>query len=142
MQKHDTTALSDKHREMLEVGSAIAPEIIGARGYRTVRRADVPVDFAGYQRRNGLVMPLYSPDGITTGYQLRPDRPRRDERGAHNRRRSSEDAWGRRRPQHPALDDRRREKGRRPRKPGALRHLPGWRLDVPPEGQRRDAAVL
>jgi len=81
MQKHDTTALSDKHREMLEVGSAIAPEIIGARGYRTVRRADVPVDFAGYQRRNGLVMPLYSPDGITTGYQLRPDRPRRDKRG-------------------------------------------------------------
>jgi predicted transcriptional regulator len=66
---------------MLEVESGISPEIIGGRGYRTVSRADVPDDFASYQRRNGLLIPLYSPDGTTTASQLRADRPRRDKRG-------------------------------------------------------------
>jgi hypothetical protein len=65
---------------MLLGESGIAPEIVGGRGYRSVSRAEVPEDFADYQRRNGLLIPLYSPDGTTTGYQLRPDRPRRDKR--------------------------------------------------------------
>src|SRR5829696_4018816 len=80
-QQQRTIYLSQRHRQMLQAESAIAPEIIGARGYRTVQRADVPEDFADYQRRTGLLIRLYSPDGITTGYQLRPDRPRRDKRG-------------------------------------------------------------
>src|SRR5215217_5198987 len=75
-----TTYLPERHRQMLHEESAISPEIIGGRGYRTVKRADVPEVFADYQRRSGLLIPLYSPDGTTTGYQLRPDRPRRDKR--------------------------------------------------------------
>ncbi len=34
--------------------------------------------FSKYQRRPGLVVPMFSPDGETVGYQLRPDRPRKN----------------------------------------------------------------
>src|SRR3954447_23276332 len=62
---------------MLEVESSIAPEIAAERGYYTIRsRSEVPETFAGYQRRLGLVVPMFSPDGITRGWQLRPDKPR------------------------------------------------------------------
>jgi DNA-binding MarR family transcriptional regulator len=73
--------LSEAHQAMLEVESGIAPEIIAERGYRTGRRSEVPPDFRGYQRRAGLLIPLYSPDGATSGHQLRPKNPRRDKRG-------------------------------------------------------------
>jgi hypothetical protein len=76
-----TDSLSAAHRRILERESAISPQIIEARGYRTVKRAEVPDGFAVYQRRTGLLIPLYSPDGTTTAPQLRPDRPRRDKRG-------------------------------------------------------------
>jgi hypothetical protein len=57
--------------------SAISDEVARGRGYYTARRkADVPECFKGYQRRLGLVVPLYSPDGQTTRYQLRPNNPR------------------------------------------------------------------
>ena len=52
------------------------------RGYYTARTsAEVPACFAGYQRKPGLVIPMFSPDGETTGYQLRPDRPRKKKNG-------------------------------------------------------------
>jgi len=74
--------LSDRHRRVLEKGSAIAPEVIAARGYCTAtRRADVPHVLSAWQRRPGLVVPTYSPDGVTHGYQLRPDRPIRRKDG-------------------------------------------------------------
>lgn len=73
----DQIELSEQHRRMLIVESSITPEVIAARGYRTITsRADIPPIFAEYQCRLGLLIPMYSPDGITTGYQLRPDRPR------------------------------------------------------------------
>jgi DNA-binding Lrp family transcriptional regulator len=71
--------LSPKHRAMLYEESGIAPEIAAERGYYTTRsRSEVPEAFAGYQRRLGLVVPMFSPDGITRGWQLRPDKPRRE----------------------------------------------------------------
>jgi Domain of unknown function (DUF3854) len=70
--------LSDNHSKMLFDESGIAPEIIAERGYYTARRrSEVPGAFADYQRRLGLVVPMFSPDGESTGYQLRPDKPRR-----------------------------------------------------------------
>ncbi len=70
--------LSDAHRHMLLEESAISPEIAAERGYYTAtRRSQVPEAFKGYQRKPGLVVPMFSPDGKTVGYQLRPDRPRK-----------------------------------------------------------------
>ena len=69
--------LSAEHERMLAVESAITPEVIAAREYRTIAdRADVPQMFAEYQRRRGLLIPMCSPDGISIAYQLRPDKPR------------------------------------------------------------------
>jgi ribosomal protein S19E (S16A) len=71
--------LSDSHRRMLFAESGVSPEVAGERGYYTARRgSEVPEVFSKYQRRPGLVVPMYSPDGETVGYQLRPDRPRKD----------------------------------------------------------------
>lgn len=74
--------LSKDHLSMLLDESAIDPEIVRGRGYRTSPgRADAPATFKPYQRRAGLVMPMYSPDGESTSHQLRPDRPRKDKGG-------------------------------------------------------------
>src|SRR5215218_8312231 len=68
--------LSPDHRRMLYEGSAIPPDVAAARGYRTITSAaDVPPEFARWQRRPGLLVPTPSPDGETVGYQLRPDKP-------------------------------------------------------------------
>ena len=70
--------LSDKHRAMLYDGSGISPDVAAERGYYTARRrSEVPEAFAVYQRRLGLVVPMFSPDGEKSGYQLRPDKPRK-----------------------------------------------------------------
>ncbi len=70
--------LSDSHRRMLYEESGIDPDVAEERGYYTARsRSDVPEAFKDYQRRPGLVVPMFSPDGETVGYQLRPDRPRK-----------------------------------------------------------------
>jgi hypothetical protein len=71
--------LSDFHRKMLHDESGISPEVAAERGYYTARRrSEVPEAFKDYQRKPGLVVPMFSPDGETVGYQLRPDRPRKD----------------------------------------------------------------
>jgi Domain of unknown function (DUF3854) len=63
---------------MLYDESAIDPDVAEERGYYTARlRSEAPEVFKEYQRRRGLVVPMYSPDGETVGYQLRPDRPRK-----------------------------------------------------------------
>jgi Domain of unknown function (DUF3854) len=69
--------LSDAHRRMLYDESGIDPGVAAQRGYYTARlRSEVPETFRHYQRRRGLVVPMFSPDGETVGYQLRPDKPR------------------------------------------------------------------
>jgi hypothetical protein len=73
--------LSQKHREMLVRDSAIDPSVALERGYKTVRRRSELVEFQDYQRRLGLYVPLYSPDGITRSAQIRPDKPRMDKKG-------------------------------------------------------------
>jgi len=66
------------HRQVLDE-SGITPEIVAERGYYTARRgSEVPEVFEDYQRRPGLVIPMYSPDGITQSYQLRPGRARKN----------------------------------------------------------------
>jgi hypothetical protein len=68
--------LSDVHQRMLYEESAVDPGVAAARGYRTIRRrSEVPEAFADWQRRLGLLVPTYSPDGQASGYQLRPDKP-------------------------------------------------------------------
>jgi len=67
--------LSDSHHRQLKA-SDISDEVIAARGYRTIRhRSEVPDEFADWQRRLGLLVPTYSPDRVTSGHQLRPNRP-------------------------------------------------------------------
>jgi hypothetical protein len=66
--------LSPEDRWMLEVESSISPEYIAGRGYYTASRlVEVPNVFKGRQRRLGLVIPTYSPSGVT-GIRLRPKR--------------------------------------------------------------------
>jgi hypothetical protein len=61
---------------MLFEESGISPDVAAERGYRTItRRSEVPDDFANWQRRLGLLVPTYSPDGQTKGHQLRPNKP-------------------------------------------------------------------
>jgi hypothetical protein len=70
-------ALSEKHARQLFEESSIDPEVARERGYRTVRRRDELVKFPKWQRRLGLYVPTYSPDGETTGCLLRADKPRK-----------------------------------------------------------------
>src|SRR5829696_8638928 len=70
--------LSESHRRQLLEESGIDPDVAAERGYYTARnRSEVPEAFKDYQRKRGLVVPMFSPDGETVGYQLRPDRPRK-----------------------------------------------------------------
>src|SRR5215212_5619031 len=74
----ESRTLSDSHRRMLFEGSGIDPAVAEERGYYTARlRSEVPGAFKDYQRKPGLVVPMFSPDGQTVGYQLRPDKPRK-----------------------------------------------------------------
>ncbi len=75
---HAPRTLSDVHQRMLYEESAADPDVAKERGYYTARRrSEVPEAFLNYQRKPGLVVPMFSPDGETVGYQLRPDRPRK-----------------------------------------------------------------
>jgi len=67
--------LSDSHSQELDA-SDIAPRVRTARGYRTIcHQSEVPGEFAGWQRRLGLLVPTHSPDGKTKGHQLKPNKP-------------------------------------------------------------------
>ena len=72
---HNSSVLSEAHRQMLFEESGLDPGVVAERGYYTARRgADVPQDRGDLPDRPGLVIPMYSPDGITRSYQLRPNR--------------------------------------------------------------------
>lgn len=71
--------LSDSHRTMLEHKSGISPEVVTARGYKTVttktelkQRGFSPAQ----QNVPALLLPIYSPTGEVVLYQTRPDTPR------------------------------------------------------------------
>lgn len=76
--------LSTEHREMLELGSAITPEVIEARGYRTIeKQAELrSLKFSTAQCRvPGLLVPIHPPDASAVTHQFRPDSPRTDKKG-------------------------------------------------------------
>ena len=86
-QPQDTSAiaycqehLSDAHRAMLLDESAISPEVVRQRGYRTVTSPKDLADlgFAPRQRKvPGLLLPLHPTDGGEPPlYVYRPDKPR------------------------------------------------------------------
>lgn len=69
--------LAPHHRQMLEQESGITPEVIAARGYRTVTLAEaLHYGFSNRQARAGLLLPVHTTDGQTPLYVLRPDQPR------------------------------------------------------------------
>ncbi len=73
------TSLSPHHRTMLLEGSAVAPDVVEARGYRTVGDgAELEELGLGRDQRNtpGLLVPLYGPGGDVVLHQFRPDEPR------------------------------------------------------------------
>jgi Domain of unknown function (DUF3854) len=71
--------LSANHERMLFEESGIEPEIVKARGYRTVVRK-VELERLGFGRvqRNvpALLIPVFSPGGEVVLHQSRPDEPR------------------------------------------------------------------
>jgi hypothetical protein len=74
-------ALSPEHLRALVEGSAIAPEVISERGYRTATDAGEleKLNLAQYQRRvPALVVPVYDVDGKLRFHRARPDNPRGD----------------------------------------------------------------
>jgi hypothetical protein len=76
--------LSDRHRHMLEIESAITAEVIQARAYRTVEDPEelLNLGFQDYQAITpGLLVPLYDMWGNVSSYQYRPDNPRRNAEG-------------------------------------------------------------
>lgn len=65
------------------LGSAISPDVIKQRGYRTVMgKAELKqLGFSKTQQRTpGLLIPLHAPDGSPAGFQFRPDKPRLNEK--------------------------------------------------------------
>jgi Domain of unknown function (DUF3854) len=70
----------DSLRE-LEVDSAIAPELVAERGYRSVTAAEARgLGFATYQCRDGTLIPLHDLLGSTSCYALKPNQPRLERR--------------------------------------------------------------
>ncbi len=70
-----TLPLSSEHRHMLEVESSIGPGVAAERRYRTITRRAELLEFSKKQRKLGLYVPTYSPDGVTTSAQIRPNNP-------------------------------------------------------------------
>jgi Domain of unknown function (DUF3854) len=70
--------LSAAHLQMLREGSAIAVEVIRARGYRTIADGSElrALGFDPPQCRPGLLLPLWTPDGANPVCVQPPDAPR------------------------------------------------------------------
>ena len=72
------------HRQQLLEESAIAPEIVVERGYRTVKTKTElkQLGFSSAQQlAPALLIPMYSPAGEITSHQIKPDIPRKDKCG-------------------------------------------------------------
>jgi predicted P-loop ATPase len=75
--------LDSDHATML-MGSGISPEVVIARGYRTIRDKSVlaSLGFQVWQSRvPALLIPLRNREGRVISVQIRPDRPRQDKTG-------------------------------------------------------------
>jgi hypothetical protein len=73
------STLHDHHRAMLTDESGIHTDLITARSYKTVTvKAELErLGFSSKQRNvPALLIPIYSPTGVATLYQTRPDEPR------------------------------------------------------------------
>lgn len=78
-QRPTPPTLSPEHERSLTTGSSITPDVITARGYRTVTvRAELGrLGFTDQQRNvPALLIPLHGVLGGIVGYQTRPDQPR------------------------------------------------------------------
>ena len=68
--------LSPEHRTSLEIDSSISPDVIAARGYRTVT-AKVELRRLGFsasqEQTPTLHIPVWSPTGDVVLHQIRPD---------------------------------------------------------------------
>lgn len=74
--------LSQEHRDELAKGSGIIAQAIEQRGYQSIANPDdLPKEFASYQRRPGLLIPIHTVNGKVECWQLKPDSPRRDKDG-------------------------------------------------------------
>lgn len=72
-------SLLEHHRKTLVEESNIKPEIVEARGYRTVETKSEleALGFSKAQRRvPALLIPVLGPSGSIVNYQIRPDEPR------------------------------------------------------------------
>ncbi|PLS87075.1 MAG: virulence-associated protein E, partial [Actinobacteria bacterium] len=71
--------LSYEHKRMLIEESGIAPDVMEARGYRTVEKK-AELKRIGFSEAQcgvpGLLIPIRSPAGEIVLYQYRPDSPR------------------------------------------------------------------
>lgn len=76
--------LSPKHRQALEEGSGISPEVIAERGYETIY-GPKPLEAFGFskaqRRAPGILICLWTPDGSPAGHQYKPDNPRMNKDG-------------------------------------------------------------
>jgi hypothetical protein len=74
--------LAEHHARYLEERGVNSVE--AAHAFRTVRKpSEIPDQFSSYQRRStpALIAEFRSPDRVTVGWQMHPDRPRADRRG-------------------------------------------------------------
>ena len=80
--------LLEHHRRLLEEESGIAPDVIAERGYWS---ATTTSELAGLgfspaqQRVPALVLPKYSTAGVNGAHEIRPDRPRVQNRAGRER---------------------------------------------------------
>lgn len=68
--------LSAAHYAELSDGSAITEQRIRNRCYQSVTADQLPSQFADYQRRDGLLIPIRSVRGEIESFQLKPHQPR------------------------------------------------------------------
>src|SRR5713226_4314137 len=73
----ETATLLPQHAALISA-SAISPEVVSARGYRsaTSEKELAELGFTKAQRLPGLVFPVRDVNGNIAFYQLRPDKPR------------------------------------------------------------------
>jgi hypothetical protein len=77
-QSKPESSLSAEHQRMLFEESGIEPAVVETRGYRTVvKKAELEELGFGRTQRNvpALLIPVYSPRGEISTYQVRPDEP-------------------------------------------------------------------
>jgi hypothetical protein len=76
------TTLHPRHARELYDASGIDPDVVAARGYRSVDAAETArLGFAPSQQRDGLLLPQWTLAGVQVGDLLKPDDPRLDEKG-------------------------------------------------------------